>query len=137
VEIDEALTSYLLSYSGLTALIGRRIYSDSAAQSISLTDGPTVVYDLISEETTDTFVQQTTELTGDTFQFSAWATTRKVADSVARQIKKAFKNYSGVMGGESGVTVNAILQISKSKDSTETPKLFRTAYEFQIWYQEV
>ena len=137
MEIDEALKAYLLSCSGLTALIGRRLYPDSAAQSISLTDGPTVVYDLISEETTDTFVQQTTELTGDTFQFSAWATTRKVADSVARQIKKAFKNYSGVMGGESGVTVNAILQISKSKDSTETPKLFRTMYEFQIWYQEV
>ena len=137
MEIDEALTAYLLSCSGLTALIGRRLYSDSAAQSISLTDGPTLVYDLISEETTDTFVQQTTELTGDTFQFSAWATTRKVADSTARQIKKAFKNYSGVMGGESGVTVNAILQISKSKDSTETPKLFRTMYEFQIWYQEV
>lgn len=134
MEIDEAIKAYLKTYTGLTALVSDRIHSDQLPQSPTL---PAVVFEFISEETTDTFTQPTTELTADTFQFTAWAVTRKAADSVARQIKKAFKNYSGLMGSTGGVTVNAVMQINKMKDYEESTKLYRTLYEFQFWYQEV
>jgi len=134
LEIDEAVKAYLASYAGLTALTSTRIFPDKLPDGVTY---PAVVYEFISEETTDTFVQPSAELTADIFQFSAWATTRKAADSVARQIKKAFKNYSGLMGGSGGVTVNAVMQISKMKDMDDSTKLYRTMYDMQIWYQEV
>ena len=134
MEIDEAIKAYLKTYSGLTSLVSDRIHSDQLPQNPTL---PAVVFEFISEETTDTFTQPTSELTADTFQFSSWATTRKAADAVARQIKKAFKNCSGLMGGAGGVLVDAVIQISKLKDYEESTKLYRTLYEFQFWYQEV
>lgn len=134
MEIEEAFVAYLKGYAGLKALVSDRICTDHLPTGAAL---PAVSYDFISEETTDTFTQPTSELTADTFQFSSWATTRKAADDVARQIKKAFKNYSGLMGGTGGVTVNAVMQISKLKDYEESTKLYRTLYEFQFWYQEV
>jgi hypothetical protein len=134
MEIDEAILAYLSGYAGLTALQSDRLYLTEAPQNPTY---PLTIIEFISEETTDTFIQPTSELTADTFQFSVWATTRKAADSVARQIKKAFKNYSGVMGGAGGVTVDAVMQVNKLKDFDEATKIYRTLYEFQIWYQEV
>ena len=134
MEIDEALKAYLASYTGLTALTSTRIFPDKLPDGVTY---PAVVYEFISEETTDTFIQPTTELTADTFQISVWATSRKAADAAARQVKKALKNYSGIMGGSGGITVDTVIQVSKQKGMDDATKLYRTMYDMQIWYQEV
>ena len=134
MEIEEAFTAYLKSYSGLTALISDRIYPEELSQNATY---PAVAYQFISQEQVESFHTPDTVLTGDTFQFTSWAATRKAADAVAKQIKKAFKNFNGIMGGAGGVQVEAITQVSKLKDKEDGKSLYRTMYEFEIWYQEV
>ena len=131
MELEEGILAFLKTKTGLTALVSTRIYPDTLPPG---TTYPAVVYEFVSEETTDTFVQPTTELTGDAIQFSVYAETRKAADAAARKIKEAFKNHSGLMGT---VMVQAVEQINKFKAYESAVNQYRTTYEFRFWYEEV
>lgn len=136
MELNEALYAYLKSYAGLLALVGDCIYPDVLPQNPTY---PAITYQLISEEEIDTF-QQPNTLIGPTYQFSCWGSTRASCQAVAKQLRLAFKNYSGVMGGAGGVTVSGIEKINKSEDifndSDGRIIAYRTSIDFQIWYQE-
>lgn len=135
MEIEEGILAYLKTRTSLTALVGTsptRIYPDTFPRGITVT-WPAIVYEFVGEETTDTFRQPTTELTGDAIQFSVYAATRSAADAVARQLKAAFKNFSGTMGT---VAVQAVEQVNKLKTYDDKVDLYRTTYEFRFWYEE-
>jgi len=132
MEIGEALYSYLSSYTDLTSLVGTRIYPDILPQKCS---NPSIAYQQIDEGELDTFSQPNT-LIYPVYQFTIYADTRSSANAVAKQLRLAFKNYSGAMGGDGGVTVSAVKKISRISDYSDDTKEYKVIMDFEIWYQE-
>lgn len=137
MELNDALYSYLCSYSGLTALASTRIYPDKLPDKCPL---PAVTYQLISEEETEAFRQPETDLLAAVYSLTVWASTRATANSTGKQIRKAFKNYSGTMGGAGGVPVNAVRKVSRYTDVDLTSEgaviAYKDVQDFEIWYAE-
>jgi hypothetical protein len=137
VTIGAAVYKYLTTYAGLTALISTRVYPDVLPQSVTY---PCVSFEAISEEEIESFQTASSTLIGVTYSFSCWAATRASARAISEQIRTAFKNYSGVMGGAGGVTVSAVEKISRIdstvQDSDGRIIAYLTTIDFQIWYQE-
>jgi len=137
VDITESLYKHLTTYAGLTALISTRAYPDTLPSTPTY---PAITFQQISEEELDTFAQPLT-LIGVTYQINAWDTTRKGAQTLAKQIRLAFKNFKGVMGGTGGVVVSGVEKVSNMsdfyRDSDGKTLAFTQVMDFQIWYQEV
>lgn len=132
-EINESIYLYLSTYAALTSLVGTRIYQDGQKQKTSYTY-PYITYSLVSEEEVETLQTPSNNLMGPIYEFNIFATTRPSAAAVAKQIRKAFKNFNGVMG-TGGVTVSAVEKISHSTDDLEGA-IFSDSQEFQIWHYE-
>jgi hypothetical protein len=135
MELNDALFSYLSTYSGLSALVGTRIYPDKLPDKVTY---PAVVFQLVSENELETFTQPTTDLIAATYSFTAWAATRSSAHDVGKQIRAAFKNYSGTMGGESGVEISAIRKVGRFTDVDLTQEgaviAYKNILDFEISY---
>ena len=134
--IQEAIYSYLSAYAALTTYTSNRIYPEYLPQTPKY---PCVTYGKVSENEVDTLEQPDT-LIAPTIQFDCFATSSSTAAAMGMVIRDAFKNYSGLMGGSSGVTVSAIDKVS-SIHNTYTDSDGRiiahvTSADYQIWYQE-
>jgi len=95
LEIEEALTTYLLAQTGLTALIDGRFSFDIRPEQDPL---PAVVCINISDVKDHHLTGQTT-YESPVYQFTAYATTRAGAMAVGDQLKTALKDYHGTMSG--------------------------------------
>jgi enamine deaminase RidA (YjgF/YER057c/UK114 family) len=137
MELNDALYSYLSGYSGLTALVSSRIYPDKLSDRCTL---PAVTYQLISEEETEAFRQPSTSLLSAVYSITVWASTRAAANMVSKQLRKAFKNYSGTMGGTGGVPVSAVLKVARITDVDLTREgaviAYKDVQDFEFWYAE-
>jgi len=121
LEIDVAIITYLLTYSGLTALVSSRIFvNGSVPENVIF---PYVSMFLVHGEDDECFIEQS-GFAEDTFQFTSAGLTKIDSINVAKQVRLALKNYSDVMGGTGGVNVQATLQdgrrdaIEKRSDGT-------------------
>lgn len=138
MELNESLYSYLTSVSALAALVGTRIYPDKAIEKVSYIY-PYITYEFVSENEVDTFTQQNTGLINSTYQFDVWAKSRASARDVAKQLRKAFKNLKGQIGGTGGVTLSAVNKVSHTTDVEEKDGIviaYRDMQEFEIWHYE-
>src|SRR5574344_1243907 len=138
MELNESLYSYLTSASALTALVSTRIYPDKVSEKSTYTY-PYITYELVSEDEVETFTQQDTGLINSTYQFDVWAKSRASAKDVAKQLRKAFKNLKGQVGGTGGVTLSAVNKISHTTDVEEKDGIviaYRDMQEFEIWHYE-
>ena len=139
MDICEALYKYLSTYSGITTLISTRLYPVVIPQGVTY---PAVSFQKISMQRVHAF-QQDTGLTSAMIQVSTWAKTDSTkkgyahCQAVSSQIRAALQNYSGVMGGTGGVTVNAVLIESEMDDYEEASEVYVVHQEYEIWYQEV
>jgi len=95
VEIEEAMKAYLLTKTGLTALISTRIAPDDISDGLSL---PCVVYQKTSDSK-DHFLTGQSNLERPVFQFSAYATTKATARAITNQLKTALCDYHGTLSG--------------------------------------
>lgn len=130
--IETALYTYLKGYAGLNALVSTRIYPREMPQSPTL---PAVVHQDVSTEEVHAMGTDPGILS-PTYQFACWAATAAGAKAVARQIRLAFRNYSGIMGGAGGVTVHHAEPGNEFSDRDPQTELFRTLIEVKITYQE-
>lgn len=89
--IDEGLYTYLVAQSGLTALVGRRIWPQRAREATEL---PYVVYERAGDERPHTMGSDTAP-TRTTYLFSCYGQTYDSAHDVAEQIETALNHYSG------------------------------------------
>lgn len=137
MELNESLYSYLTSVTALTALVGDRIYPDRAGEK---TQKPYLTYELVSEGEVDTLTQPDTVLIGPTIlQFDVWANSRSSARDVAKQLRKAFKNLKGQIGGPEGITLSSTSRVSHTTDFEEKDGIvvaYRDMQEFEFWYYE-
>jgi len=134
MSIDEALTTYLLAQSGLTALIGRRLFPDETPEEVDLRSQTAVVYKTISD-IPDYFIDRETDLAGPIYQWTAFAPTRKKARAIAAQIRAALTDYSGMM---SGIFVQHIRRLNEIPQRFATSdgavRVWSVTLEYQITY---
>lgn len=138
MEIGEALYSYMKGYSGISALVSARVFPDAVPQGTAY---PAITYQQISEDEVEPFTQPAATMICATYQIDCWGSTRSSANAVAKQVRAAFKNYSGATGGAGGVTVNAVRKLSRLEnyytDSDGKALAYVVTMDFEIWYQEV
>ena len=129
MEIEEALTSYLLDFSGLTALIGDKLYPDEIPQGIKL---PAVIYSKVSDVKDHTLVGQN-RLESPMIQFAAFAGSKTAARAIANQLKAALCDLQGELSGLEVQYIrleNEISSLEKSSDGII--KINTEILEFEI-----
>lgn len=132
VYIEEAITTYLLACTNLTALIGTRFFYDELPQGTAL---PAVVCLNVSDVKDHIYGAQQV-LENPMFQFTAYATTKLAAKNVAKQIKAAMLAFPGT---RSGITVqyvrleNELSTLDTSADGTI--KIYTTDLEYELNYE--
>lgn len=127
---DAAVYAILSVHTGLTALVGARVYPLVAPQN---TGKPYVTYQLVAGDPLHTLGTDPGD--GEAlYQVDCWATDNPGAIAVAAQVKAALKDYTGE---PAGVTVDRIVGPEDQRSEYEPDtKLFRRSLDFRIFYQE-
>lgn len=126
--IEKALVNRLNNYSGLTALVGSRVYPLVAPNNVMR---PYIVYQKISGPQVHTMGQDP-GLQYPRFQFSCWGETYSSVKAVGAQVKAALSDYSGTL---LGVVIQRII-FENILDSYEADTgLFGCRLDFLVWYQ--
>ena len=130
MDIEEALTTYLLAQTGLTALIDRRFSFGDAPQNQAL---PYVVCITISDVKDHTLRAQS-ELEGPVYQLTVYAATRRAARAVARQIKAALQDFTGEMSGVKVQYIQLLNELTSTEEIADTRRAHICDLEFEINY---
>jgi len=131
MELEEALTLYLLGYPGLAALIDDKLYPDELPQRIKL---PAVIYSKISDVKDHTLAGQN-RLERPMFQFTAFASTKTAARAIANQLKAALCDFQGMMSGLEVQYIKLENEFSSlERTSDGTLKIYTEILEFEINY---
>jgi len=131
MEIEEALTSYLLGFTGFAALIGDKLYPDELPQGIKL---PAVIYSKISDVKEHTLAGQSS-LESPMLQFTVFADTKTAARTIANQLKAALCDFQGMMSGLEVQYIrleNELSSLERTPDGTL--KIYTEILEFEINY---
>lgn len=131
-EIEEALTTYLLAQSGLTALIGARFFPDLLEDDSDL---PAVVYLDVSNVPEHTLGGQL-DLESPVIQFTAYATTKAGAKAVAAQLKTALSDYHGTLSGVPVQYIKLLNELS-TVDTTGDGmiRVYTTDLEYEVNFE--
>jgi hypothetical protein len=131
MEIEEALTSYLLGFPGLEALIGDKLYPDELPQGIKI---PAVIYSKVSDVKEHTLAGQN-RLERPMLQFTAFAGTKPVARTIKNQLKTALSDFQGTLSSLEIQYIrleNELSSLEKSSDGAI--KIYTEILEFEINY---
>jgi hypothetical protein len=130
--IEEALIAYLLTQTGLTALISDRIYPNKLPQTPKL---PAIVYQKIDAPRISGFTADIGVMSR--IQTTSWASTYTGASAVQEQIRAATQNYMNqTMGGTGGVEVKNI-DFDEGPDSYEDEtERYEKIIDLLIWHTE-
>lgn len=132
MQIEQAIKRELMADSGVTDLIGERLYYVRAPQDVVK---PYVVFFKVSglrEYSHD----GASELAQPRFQFSCFATIYYEAKQIAEAIRAAIEAFSGTMGGESGVEIGSCFCMNESDMYEDDTKLFHVAIDYLIFHKE-
>ena len=127
--MEEAFTSYLLEFQGLSALISRRFFFEELPQGTIL---PAVVVIKISDVKSHSLTGQD-KLESPIYQFTTYAFTKAQARAVANQIKLALCDYQDTMNGVVVQKIelqNEMSSLEKSPDGTI--RVYTEDLEFEI-----
>ena len=134
--IEEAVANRLKTHAGLSALIGASIYPQRLPQGATGLPLPAVTYTKITGPRVHAMVADTT-LASPTFQVSCWSSTYKTLIDVAEQVRKALQDFTGVMGGAGGVSVDrAFIENEVDLDFEPDAQVYQRALDFVIWHHE-
>lgn len=113
--IETGLISFLKSDSGISSLVGGRVYPIQIPQGESL---PAVVFQRISTYHVQS-MQGCSGLADAFFQITSWASTPLAAKQLSEKCRLALQGYSGTLGGSESV---AILMDSGEYDIPASPE---------------
>ena len=129
MEIEEALTTYLLSQSGLTALIDRRFFYDERPENSTL---PALLCINISDVKEHTLTAQQ-KLESPMIQLTSYGTTRASARAVANQVKAALADYVGTMSGIEVQYIKLVNELPSTEQNEDgTVKVRTVDQEYEI-----
>lgn len=132
-DLRPALRAFLLSDSGISGMVGTRIYPLRLPQGDR---GPSIVYSRPSEQT-DHHMQGPSGLVFVRYQIDAWAKSADDASSLANLIKSRINGYKGPMSdGSSTLKVQGIFAETIREDYDSEAELFRVSRDYFIDYAE-
>lgn len=123
--IEEALVTSLTAHTGLSALVGTRIYSVRKPQSPTM---PAITYQLVSEDIAHT-ISTDSGYSRPVFQFDIWAASYSSAKAVLKQLRLALINYTG-----GDASVDATLAGNTIDSYDDATKQYRIITEFEFFY---
>ncbi len=133
--IEESVRNHLVSNAGVNRLVGSRVYPTMAPKGKC---SPTLVFRQTGQDEEETAETPEGNLIGPIYTFISSADSPAAAKAVIQAVRRAFKNFHGIMGG--GVYVSAIESLSGIIDDAVTKDDIVLAYtteaDVQIWYQE-
>ncbi len=133
MNIKDAIYTYLITQTGLTALVGLRIYPMRIPQRL---DMPAITFEQVSKVCEHTMGSDSGNPFFARWQFNCWADTNYGADDVAAQLITALKDYSGTLGGEGGISVDRILYENETELFDENMIHSGISVDFTIIYRE-
>lgn len=132
MQIEQAVLKALLADSGVTGLIGQRLYYVKAPQDVAK---PYVVFFKASAPREYSH-DGASGLARPRFQFSCFAMTYKKAKQIAEAIRGVIEAFSGTMGGAGGVEVGSCFCINESDIFEDNTQLYHVAVDYLIWHKE-
>ena len=131
VRLGEALFSYLTNNSGVSALVGDRVFPVIVPQDVAR---PAIAYFKVSDPPGRTFGRRF--FARPRYQFNCWGTSYETARAAGDAVKAALENYAGMMGGDNGVKVR-MTYFEGDLDLYDDPTgQFVTAIEYSIEHVE-
>lgn len=130
--IEQALMTYLLAQSGITALVSTRIHFARAPQDVANPYIIVIKIDAPREHSHD----GSSQLAHPRFQLSIFASTYSQAKNIAAAVQAALQGYSGTMGGAGGVAVGNVLYEDENDLYEEETRLFHVACDYIIWHED-
>ena len=130
MSIESGFASWLLNDTGVTALVGARVYPSRMPDSTTVnpTIYPCLTYTLVSEPMTTTF--DGAQLFAARIQVDSWASSYKSAHDTAAAVH-AIQGYRGEMGG---YEVGGVFRQRKNDFSDPENKLYRVSMDYMINY---
>jgi hypothetical protein len=133
--IEQGITARLKGHTGLTALIGTRVFEGGIPQGETL---PCVTYNRISTPRYNTHdTSGATGLASPRFQFDAWAATYTSARAISDQIRSALNGYKGaVTVGTGSITIQAALVEDERVNHSPDTGLKCLSSDYFVWHEE-
>ena len=132
MELEESIYSYLSNYAGLTALVDKKIFPLIVPENVIL---PAVIYQQISSIITES-IYRDDGTAWVNVQFKILGTSYSNSKAIAKQVKTAFFNFSGVMGS-GGVNVGAVRRISDDLDFYDDEKEYSIIQEYSFFVDRI
>lgn len=130
MRIDEAIYSFLSTTAGITAVVSTRTYPVRLPPAATL---PALTYQQISSRPIQTMGSSTQGKT-DRWQITAWGTKYGDARAAAAAVIAAWNQFSGLMGGGSGVTVAAAQAINELDLIDPETQRYYVVIDFEVTY---
>uniref|UniRef100_A0A6M3JYL9 DUF3168 domain-containing protein n=1 Tax=viral metagenome TaxID=1070528 RepID=A0A6M3JYL9_9ZZZZ len=130
--IEQALMTYLLAQTTITAYVGRRIYFVEATQP---TEQPYMVISKISGVRLQSH-EANTHLAHPRFQFTVFAEAYSDAKGCISALQTSLQGYSGTMGGVSGVVVGGAFYDDETDLDRGDKGLYGVAADYIILHGE-
>ena len=127
--IHEALERHLSQY--ITA-VNSRVYAEIAPPK---TPVPYITYARIGVQYHHQFGKDS-GFNDSHFQIDVYAATAKEAQEISVIMRKALIDFSGVMGGDSGVNIGAVILENESDGFESDTRFFRVTHEYIITFFE-
>jgi hypothetical protein len=128
--VELAFINQLLADSGFTALAGDRIHLGEAPENDA--DPHVVLFYQHSEPYPSS--GKNGPFRDEYWQFNAFSLSFDTARAVQRAIRACLEDFTGVMGGAGGVTVDRIF--FRDEGAETVAGITSARIEFEIWYKE-
>lgn len=134
--ITKAMRNKLLSYAGVSSLIGGRLYPSAMPQGCTM---PAVVFTKLST-TREHSIAECTKLAHTTYQFDCFALTKDEADAISKAIQDS--GICSYQGTTLGVYFCGTEVAGGESDGDESPTdgnqehRYITSFDLQVHYQE-
>jgi len=125
--IEDAIYSKLSGTSGITALVGRRIYPVVLPQKCKL---PAITYDKVSDPQIHTMGSESNPC-HPRFTIHVWGETLKNVIDIAEQVKTALKYYTGTIAS---MIIQRIYYDNETDIYEPQTETYHRALDFLIWY---
>lgn len=132
MEIEAAIYSELKNNSGVSALVGTRIYPKKLPQNSTF---PALIYQQVGGGSIYSH-SGASALATPVWQVSCFASTFTGAKNLARKVREALQGFSGTLGGAGGVSTGGIFKRNEIDLYDDETQIYQTVLDFNMMHVE-
>lgn len=130
--IKTALINYLLAQTGITDLVGTRIYFVIAPQDVAK---PYIILTKVDSPRLHSH-DGYSHLASPRFQVSIFSTRYGEGKGIAAAVQAILQGYAGTMGGAGGVDIFSCVYEDENDFYEEGTSLYQVACDYTLWHRE-